>query len=164
MAASILLQQPRQPDRNHRRTARADALAVTNPPPPDTAWVAVTDVEPAKRRIPQVEAGKMKVLGVASGNRAASLPKAPTIAENALPGFNIEIWFGVSAPAKTPPAFVARYAKAIEAMVALPEVEARIKMLGFELAYAGSDDFSPDHRRLAQALWRGDPESRIAAK
>jgi tripartite-type tricarboxylate transporter receptor subunit TctC len=106
--------------------------------------------------IPHVEAGKVKVLGVASLKRANSLPQAPTIAENALPGFNVEIWFGVSAPAKTPPEIVARYAAEIKAILDLPDVKPRTEKLGFELAYAGSDDFrkliAADHERYGKAI------------
>ena len=58
-------------------------------------------------------AGKVKVLGVASAQRQASLPQVPTIAESGVPGFDLDIWFGVAAPAKTPPDVVARYSKEI---------------------------------------------------
>ena len=66
-------------------------------------WAAPTAV------MPHVAAGKVKILGVASAQRAASLPQVPTIAESGVPGFDLDIWFGVSAPAKTPPDVVARY-------------------------------------------------------
>jgi tripartite-type tricarboxylate transporter receptor subunit TctC len=106
--------------------------------------------------IPHVEAGKVNALGVASLKRAASLPQAPTIAENVLPGFNAEIWFGVAAPAKTPRAIVAHFAKEIAAIVELPDVKERTKKLGFELAYAGSDEFrkvvASDHERFGKAI------------
>src|SRR5262249_24932080 len=49
-----------------------------------------------------VEAGKVRPLAVASRERIAILPQVPTISENALPGFNVGVWFGIAAPAKMP--------------------------------------------------------------
>ena len=88
-----------------------------------------------------VEAGKVKALGVASAQRAAALQQVPTIAENAVPGFNVEIWFGVAAPAKMPLEIVARYAKEIEAILKRADVKQRLDKLGFELAFADSTQF-----------------------
>ena len=47
----------------------------------------------------------------------------PTIAENGVPGFDLDIWFGVAAPAKTPPDVVARLSKEIAEIVAQPDVQ-----------------------------------------
>jgi len=106
--------------------------------------------------IPHVQAGKAKALAVASLKRAASLPQAATIAESALPGFKVEIWFGVSAPAKTPPAVVAQLAKELEAIMAMPDVHERMRKFGFDHAYAGSDAFrkliADDHARYGEAI------------
>ena len=105
--------------------------------------------------IPHVQSGKVKALAVASLKPAASLPQAAPIAQT-LPGFEVEIWFGVAAPAKTPPAIVAQLAKEIEAIVALPDVKERTAKLGFDLAYAGSDAFrkiiATDHERYGKAI------------
>jgi tripartite-type tricarboxylate transporter receptor subunit TctC len=106
--------------------------------------------------IPHVESGKVNAAAVASLKRASSLPQAATIAESALPGFEVEIWFGVAAPAKTPPAVVAQLAKEIEAIVALPDVKERTEKIGMDLAYAGSDQFrriiATDYARYGKAV------------
>ena len=106
--------------------------------------------------IPHVQSGKIKVLGVASLKRADSLPQAPTIADNALPGFNLVLWFGLTAPANTPAAIVDRYAKEVAEIVELPDVKARLAKLGFEPAYLGSDAFreaiAADHARYGEAV------------
>ena len=47
----------------------------------------------------------------------------PTIAESGVPGFDLDIWFGVAAPAKTPPDVVARFAKEIAEIMAQPDVQ-----------------------------------------
>jgi tripartite-type tricarboxylate transporter receptor subunit TctC len=106
--------------------------------------------------IPHVQTGKVNAVAVASLKRAASLPQAATIAESALPGFEVEIWFGVAAPAKTPPAIVAQLAKEIEAIMALPDVQKRTAKFGLDVAYAGSDQFrklvADDHARFGKAV------------
>jgi tripartite-type tricarboxylate transporter receptor subunit TctC len=106
--------------------------------------------------IPHVESRKVNALAVASLKRAPSLPMAATIAESALPGFEVEIWFGVAAPAKTPPAIVAQLAKEIEAVMALPDVKERTAKFGLDIAYAGSEQFrkiiAEDHARYGKAV------------
>ena len=106
--------------------------------------------------IPHIESGKVKALAVASLKRTTSLPQAPTIAESALPGFRVEIWFGVAAPARTPPAIVGQLAKEIETIMAQLDVQERVKKFGFETAYAGSEAFrkliADDHARYGQAV------------
>jgi tripartite-type tricarboxylate transporter receptor subunit TctC len=58
--------------------------------------------------MPQVKAGKIRALGVTSGQRLASLPEIPTVAEAGLPGFEYWSWMGICAPAGTPRPIVAR--------------------------------------------------------
>ncbi|MCC7485494.1 MAG: tripartite tricarboxylate transporter substrate binding protein [Burkholderiales bacterium] len=56
--------------------------------------------------MPHVRAGRLRVLGISSPKRTAALPDIPTIAESGLPGFDLVNWYGVFAPAATPPAIV----------------------------------------------------------
>ena len=58
--------------------------------------------------IPQMKSGKVRILAVASQQRLPQLPDVPTASEAGLPGFEVSSWFGVVAPAKTPPAIVER--------------------------------------------------------
>ena len=98
-------------------------------------WAAPTAV------MPHVASGKMKVLAVASGQRAPSLPQVPTIAEGGVPGFDLDIWFGVAAPAQTPPDIIARYAKEIAEIAAQPDVKERIDKMGLSVAYTDGETF-----------------------
>jgi tripartite-type tricarboxylate transporter receptor subunit TctC len=91
-------------------------------------WGAPTAV------MPHVVAGKLKLLGVASAHRVASLPQVPTIAESGVPGFDLDIWFGLAAPAKTPPELVARLSKEIAGIVAEPDFKTRIEKVGLSPA------------------------------
>lgn len=55
-----------------------------------------------------IEAGKLRAVAVTSAQRAKALPQVPTVAESGYPGFEVETWFGLVAPAAVPPALVAR--------------------------------------------------------
>jgi len=54
----------------------------------------------------QVKAGKVRALAVSSARRWPAVPELPTIAESGLPGFEAASWFGMLAPAGTPPAVI----------------------------------------------------------
>ena len=55
-----------------------------------------------------IKAGRLRALGLASLKRSALMPELPTIAEQGLPGFEVNSWTGLVAPPKTPPAIVKR--------------------------------------------------------
>ena len=58
--------------------------------------------------VSELKAGTLRARGVTSAKRSPSLPDVPSIAEAGLPGFDVSPWFGVLAPARTPPAIVSR--------------------------------------------------------
>ena len=68
--------------------------------------------------LPQVRSGKLRVLGVTSPQRDPALPEVPTIAEAGLPGFAVEVWTGIFAPAGTPPQLVDKLSQQIRAVLA----------------------------------------------
>jgi tripartite-type tricarboxylate transporter receptor subunit TctC len=82
--------------------------------------------------LPQVKAGKVVALGVASLRRIDAAPDLPTIAESGLPGFDVTSWYSLVAPAATPPERVARLQQAIAKAFARPEVRDKIAGLGAE--------------------------------
>ncbi|MFY9138381.1 Bug family tripartite tricarboxylate transporter substrate binding protein [Zwartia sp.] len=57
---------------------------------------------------PHVEGGKIRAFAVTSGQRSPAFPNVPTVAEAGVPGFEIENWYGLVAPAGTPPAIISR--------------------------------------------------------
>ncbi len=61
--------------------------------------------------MPFVKAGRLKALAISSAKRIAKLPDLPTIAESGVPGYEASVWYGIAAPAKTPPEIVARLYK-----------------------------------------------------
>jgi tripartite-type tricarboxylate transporter receptor subunit TctC len=58
--------------------------------------------------VPQVKAGKVKLLAVGAAKRMELLPEAPTVAEGGIPGYEAGSWFGLFAPAGTPRDIVAK--------------------------------------------------------
>ena len=80
--------------------------------------------------LPQAKAGKIRALAVSSPKRAAAAPDIPTVAEAGVPGFEALSWFGLVAPAKTPPATVSKLAAETQRILKLPDVNERIVALG----------------------------------
>jgi tripartite-type tricarboxylate transporter receptor subunit TctC len=76
--------------------------------------------------IQQVKAGKLKVLGVTSTNRFALLPNVPTVAESGLPGFEIIMWYGLFAPARTPENIVRRLRDEVVKGLDAPDIRQRL--------------------------------------
>ena len=84
--------------------------------------------------LPQVQGGKLRALAVSTEKRVPSLPDVPTIAEAGVPGFNIALWSALFAPAGTPPDIVKKLEAEVVRIVALPDVQTRMKGLGVEPA------------------------------
>lgn len=78
----------------------------------------------------QVQAGKLKALAVTGNKRHAALPDVPAFSETPYPGMTARSWFGLFAPAGTPPAVVEKLSQAIVQSVADPAVKERLKGLG----------------------------------
>jgi tripartite-type tricarboxylate transporter receptor subunit TctC len=91
--------------------------------------------------MPHVKAGKLRVLAVASGKRLGMLPDIPTVDESGLKGFQADNLFGFSAPKGTPAAIVATVSKAIQTVLAAPDLKQRMEAQGVELRYTAPDEF-----------------------
>jgi tripartite-type tricarboxylate transporter receptor subunit TctC len=81
--------------------------------------------------LPQVRAGKLKALAVASRKRFPGLPDVPALAET-LPGFESLAWFGIVAPPKTSPAIAEKVAVGVQEALRLPDVRKRLADLSAE--------------------------------
>ena len=73
-----------------------------------------------------VKAGKLRALATGTPRRLKTLPDLPTVAESGVPGYEYQAWFGVVAPAGTPPAIVARLSNELRRIIALPEIHDRL--------------------------------------
>jgi tripartite-type tricarboxylate transporter receptor subunit TctC len=79
-----------------------------------------------------VRAGKLRALAMAWPRRSPLLPDVPTFAELGFPGVVSSSWFGLAAPAQTPPDIVARLAQTMPQVFATPSYQARLEKLGLE--------------------------------
>ena len=87
-----------------------------------------------------VKAGKLKALAVTSDKRSEAAPEIPTIAET-VPDSIVNSWYGALAPAKTPPAVIAKLQAAFAKVLAMPEVKAKLFQQGAEAASSSSAEF-----------------------
>jgi tripartite-type tricarboxylate transporter receptor subunit TctC len=76
--------------------------------------------------LPQAREGKVKLLAVTSANRLAAMPDLPTMAEAGVPGYEMDFWFGIVAPAATPTPIVDRLAHEIAEVEKQPAFRARL--------------------------------------
>lgn len=96
---------------------------------------------------PHVEAGKLRVLGVSSAQRMPQLPNVPTIAENGLPGYEHEQWYGLFAPSKTPAPLVQLLHKELTRVIGLPDVNERLVATGHRVIAGTSQQLADKVRR-----------------
>ena len=82
--------------------------------------------------LPYVKSGRMRALGVGGKQRSTIAPEIPTIAESGLPGYEMSSWFGLLAPAGTPPAVVNRLQQEIAKIFKQPEVREKLSAQGVE--------------------------------
>ena len=90
---------------------------------------------------PHIKAGKLKALAVTTKLRAPTLPDVPTMAESGYPNFEAVAWFGLLAPAGTPPAIVERLNKEVNAILKSPEMTARLGNLGALVVGNSTEEF-----------------------
>lgn len=82
----------------------------------------------------QVKAGKLKALAVTTAQRSPLVPDLPTMAEAGLPGFDISTWYGLFAPAGTPPSVIAKWNADVTKILTTPDVRAKLMADGAEPA------------------------------
>jgi tripartite-type tricarboxylate transporter receptor subunit TctC len=86
-----------------------------------------------------VQAGKLKAFAVTGKTRHPGLPQVPTTAEAGLPGFELEAWVALFAPAGTPAAVVQQLTNQVSAALATPEAKLVAERSGIDIRYLGPD-------------------------
>jgi tripartite-type tricarboxylate transporter receptor subunit TctC len=89
-----------------------------------------------------VNSGRLRALGVTSAQRSPVLPNVPTLAELGLQGYDIQIWHGLFAPAKTPESVIRAVHKGAVQALAAPEVKERFTQLGFVIIGNTPEEFA----------------------
>ncbi|WP_354682964.1 tripartite tricarboxylate transporter substrate binding protein [Cupriavidus necator] len=92
--------------------------------------------------LPHVQAGKLRAIAITSARRSPLLPDVPTVAESGFPGFDVQSWFSLAAPAGTPRAVVERLNGALNKVLGAPEVRQRLQDLA-----ATTEPGTPDQLR-----------------
>jgi tripartite-type tricarboxylate transporter receptor subunit TctC len=107
---------------------RGSAPAVVAVMAGDTS-LAIADIASIQ---PLLKSGRFKVIGVMGKDRSALAPDMPTLAESGVPGYDAVGWFGILAPAGTPPAVLTRLNAEITAVLRLPEIRERFAAAALE--------------------------------
>ncbi len=102
--------------------------------------------------LPHVKAGKLRALGVTSARRSPAAPDIPTIAESGVPGYEVDSWFGILAPAGTPAHIIARLNTEIVKILQMPDVNERLAEQGAQPVGGTPQQFA-EHIRKETAKW-----------
>jgi tripartite-type tricarboxylate transporter receptor subunit TctC len=89
---------------------------------------------------PHLSSGRLRALAVTSPKRMSQLPDVPTIAESGVPGFEAEAWWGMLAPAATPPTIVNRMNAEMAKALKLPAVQERLVQMGVVVTSSSPDE------------------------
>jgi tripartite-type tricarboxylate transporter receptor subunit TctC len=84
--------------------------------------------------LPAIRAGQVKLIAVGSAQRWHVFPDMPTVAENALPGYDLSTWYGLFAPARTPQPIVALLNAKLNGILLLPQAKESFAKMGFDPA------------------------------
>lgn len=98
-------------------------------------------MDAATTSMPHVQTGKLRALGVSSKERAFFAPDVPPIAD-VIPGFNMQPWHGMMAPAGTPKAIVDKLSEEIQAFLRTPDAEAKLRAAGVVRVGSSARDFA----------------------
>jgi tripartite-type tricarboxylate transporter receptor subunit TctC len=90
----------------------------------------------------QVQAGQLRALAVASAKRLRSLPDTPSMPEAGYPSVTMSTWYGISAPAGTPPAIVNRLHAAIAQTLGTPKMREKIESQGAEIFLKSPQEYA----------------------
>jgi len=80
----------------------------------------------------QIKSGKVRALGVTTARRTTALPDVPTIAEAGVPGYEVDGWYGLLAPAATPPDIIARLNRDLATVLASADMKERLLAAGID--------------------------------
>jgi tripartite-type tricarboxylate transporter receptor subunit TctC len=102
--------------------------------------------------LPQVKAGKLRALAITSAQRSAMVPDIPTVAEAGVPGYEVGVWFGIVAPAATPPDVLAKLNAELNRVLAMPDVKQKFADQGVEPVGGPPERFG-EHIRVQIEKW-----------
>jgi tripartite-type tricarboxylate transporter receptor subunit TctC len=99
-------------------------------------------IQSAVSTLAHLQSGRLRVLATTGSTRMTELPAVPTMMEAGLPGYEVYVWYGVLAPAGTPPEIVTRLNHELVRIFNLPDVKAKLLAQGGELATGSPAEFT----------------------
>lgn len=100
----------------------------------------------------QIQSKRLRAIGISTAKRSSFMPGLPTIAESGLPGYDVSLWWGIFAPAKTPRPAIERLNAEINRILATDEMKKRFADFGAEATPASADAFTAMFKREI-AMW-----------
>jgi tripartite-type tricarboxylate transporter receptor subunit TctC len=104
--------------------------------------------------VDHLKTGKLRALAAASRARIATLPEVPTVAESGYQGYELDVWVGVLAPAKTPKDETSQLARWFTAAMKAPEVRQKLVTLGYDPVGLCGADFSAHIKKQSEEYGR----------
>lgn len=92
--------------------------------------------------LPTIQSGRVRALAVTSLKRISQLPSVPTIHETAFPGFEVNSWYGLCAPAGTPTPILDKIHTDLTAVLRMPEIQQRFEDMVIEVAPTSREEFA----------------------
>jgi tripartite-type tricarboxylate transporter receptor subunit TctC len=102
--------------------------------------------------LPYLKSGRLKALGVSTIKRSEMMPELPTIAEQGVPGFDIDVWYGLAVPAGTPAAAARKTYQDITQIIKTPDVRKQLLEIGAEPVFISPEDMAK-RIRSESAKW-----------
>jgi tripartite-type tricarboxylate transporter receptor subunit TctC len=110
--------------------------------------------------LPHMRQGTLRGLAVTTPRRNPRLPEVPTVAESGVPGFDLNVWYMLAGPAGLPEAVRRRWAGAMNAAFAVPEIRERIESSGFDIGGGTPEEaarlLQAEVARYAEVIRRAD--------
>ena len=91
---------------------------------------------------PHVKTGRIKILARTSSNRSPQMPDIPSINESGIPGYEVQSWYGLAAPAQTPPAIIDKIQRAVAKAMSHPAIVEKMQSYAADIVASRPDEFS----------------------
>jgi tripartite-type tricarboxylate transporter receptor subunit TctC len=99
-------------------------------------------LSPVLAAAPLINGGRLIALGVTTKTRSPGMPNVPSISEVGLPNFEYEGWYGVLAPAKTPPKLISLWSNELKRILDMPDVQKAIASRGAAAKWSTPEQFT----------------------